>query len=75
MQIVVGLDAQEADQTLQLVEVVLHRRAGQTPAVVRAEGVAGLCRLRVAVLDRVRLIQNDAVPVHTVAAGGVVVMA
>lgn len=57
-----GVQAQEADEGVELVHTVLKRRAGEAPAVARLQRKRGLRGVTPAVLDAVRLVQHDPPP-------------
>jgi hypothetical protein len=52
---------EELEQRAQLAEVVLDRRAGEREAMLRHQQPARLGGLRLAVLDRLRLVEDDGV--------------
>ena len=58
--------AEEADHRVQLADAVLQRRATQAPAELGIERKGGAGRVRAAVLDVVRLVEHDTVPVDLV---------
>src|SRR3569833_868136 len=58
----VGLDAQELEDRVEVRDRVHHGRASQAPAIGSDDLVGGFGRLRVLVLDALRLVQDDPVP-------------
>jgi len=57
-----GVQAEEADERVELVDAVLQRRAGEAPAVARCQRKRGLRCVAAAVLDAMRLVEHDAAP-------------
>src|SRR5271167_957802 len=66
--VVIRLYAQEFNETLQLIQIILHWCSSQTPPILTTERIASLSRLGVAVLDCMGFIKNNAVPMKTKAA-------
>ena len=58
-----GIGAEEADHRVKLADAVLQRRAAQTPAELGLERKRSASRVRGAVLDVVRLVEHNAMPV------------
>lgn len=57
-----GVEAEEADEGVELVDAVLQRRAGEAPPVARRQRKRGLRRVAAPVLDAVGLVEHHPPP-------------